>query len=142
MNYQAFTNDTLLMMHHAARGALAVDDELNKLGQEPRFRVRETLEWTKHAADLEAEMLRRGMTFDGIRWTEHQHCVTDLAVVLPKGEVCCLPESSASEPSASLKSGPAADGDVFRRGDESTGPRLVAPPPNLSPKPPDVEHPA
>ena len=35
MNYQAFTNDTLTMMYEGARGALAVDDELKKLGNEP-----------------------------------------------------------------------------------------------------------
>ena len=72
MNYQAFTNDALLMMHHGARGALAVDDELNKLGQERRFRVRETPDWVEHASGLEAEMLRRGMSFDAIRWSEDQ----------------------------------------------------------------------
>jgi hypothetical protein len=100
MNYQAFTNDSLLMMHHAARGALAVDDELNKLGKEQRFRVRETADWKKHTADLEAEMLRRGMIFDMIEWTELQHCVSDLATV-PQHEVCCSPPSA---PSSSGKS--------------------------------------
>lgn len=103
MNYQAFTNDSLLMMHHAARGALAVDDELNRLGQEPRFRVRETSDWMKHTSDLEAEMLRRGMTFDGIDWTERQQCVFDLTAV-PQHEVCCSPPD---DPSSSGKSGSA-----------------------------------
>jgi hypothetical protein len=70
MNYQAFTNDTLTMMYQGARGALAVDDALCELGKECRFRVRETPEWKKHAADLEAEMLRRGMIFDVIDWSE------------------------------------------------------------------------
>jgi hypothetical protein len=70
MNYQALTNDTLTMMYQGARGALAVDDELCELGKECRFRVRETPEWKKHAADLEAEMLRRGMIFDVIDWSE------------------------------------------------------------------------
>jgi hypothetical protein len=32
MNYQAFTNMTLILMHHGARGAVAVDDALTKLG--------------------------------------------------------------------------------------------------------------
>jgi hypothetical protein len=72
MNYQAFTNDTLLMMHHGARGALAVDDELNKLGREARFRVRQTPDWVAHASELESEMLKRGMSFDAIRWSEDQ----------------------------------------------------------------------
>ncbi len=70
MNYQAFTNDTLLMMHHGARGALAVDDELSKLGQEARFQVRQTPDWVAHASELESEMLRRGMRFDAIKWSE------------------------------------------------------------------------
>jgi hypothetical protein len=70
MNYQAFTNDSLSMMLHGIRGVLAVDDELNRLGKEPRFRVRETPDWKKHAADLEAEMHSRGMIFDAIDWSE------------------------------------------------------------------------
>jgi hypothetical protein len=69
MDYQAFTNDTLAMMYFGARGALAADDELNRLGEEARFRVRESAEWKKHATDLEAEMLRRGMVFDLIEWS-------------------------------------------------------------------------
>ena len=39
---------------------------------ETRFRVRETPEWKKHAADLEAEMIKRGMTFEVIDWSEDQ----------------------------------------------------------------------
>ena len=120
MNYQTFTNDSLLMMHHAARGALAVDDELNKIGQETRFRVRETADWIKHAADLEAEMLRRGMSFDGINWTGRQQGVADLTTV-PDHEVGCSPPG---EPSSSGKSG-SAEGDVARESDEFVGPRLV-----------------
>jgi hypothetical protein len=38
----------------------------------PRFRVRETPAWKKHAADLEAEMLKRGMLFSVIEWHEGQ----------------------------------------------------------------------
>jgi hypothetical protein len=41
MNYQAFTSDSL-MMYEGTRGALASDDALSGLGEEPRFRVRET----------------------------------------------------------------------------------------------------
>jgi hypothetical protein len=37
MNYQAFTNDSLTMMYHGVRGALAVDDALCELGKECRF---------------------------------------------------------------------------------------------------------
>ena len=72
MNYGAFTNDSLTMMYEGVRGALASDDALKARGEEPRFRVRETSDWKKHAADLEVEMLRRGMTFDTIDWSEDQ----------------------------------------------------------------------
>lgn len=69
MDYGAFTNDSLAMMYFGARGALAADDELNRLGEGARFGVRETAEWKKHTAALEAEMLRRGMVFDLIEWS-------------------------------------------------------------------------
>jgi hypothetical protein len=68
MNYQAFTNDSLTMMYEGVRGALAADDALSGLGKEPRFQVREIPDWKLHAADLEAEMLRRGMIFEVIDW--------------------------------------------------------------------------
>jgi hypothetical protein len=45
MNYQAFTNDSLTMMYEGIRGALAADEALKRQDEEPRFRVRETLEW-------------------------------------------------------------------------------------------------
>ena len=57
MNYQAFTNDSLTMLYEAIRGAMAADDALKRQGLAIRFRVRETPDWKKHAADLEAEML-------------------------------------------------------------------------------------
>ena len=60
------------MMYEAARGALATDDNLERERQEPRFRVRETPEWKKHAADLESAMLGRGMIFNVIDWHEGQ----------------------------------------------------------------------
>jgi hypothetical protein len=56
-NYQAFTNESLTMMYESIRGALAADDALKGQDRETRFRVRETPEWRKHAAALEAEML-------------------------------------------------------------------------------------
>jgi hypothetical protein len=68
MDYQAFTNDSLTMMYEAVRGALAADDALTHQGEETRFRVRETPAWKMHAADLEHEMLRRGMLFDPVDW--------------------------------------------------------------------------
>ena len=72
MNCQAFTNESLTMMYEAVRGALAADDSLEGLGEEPKFKVRDTPEWKKHAADLESEMLRRGMMFEIIDWAEGQ----------------------------------------------------------------------
>ena len=69
MDYKAFTNDSLTMICEAVRGALAADDALNVATQ---FRVRETSEWKKHAADLEQEMLKRGMLFEVIDWSEDQ----------------------------------------------------------------------
>jgi hypothetical protein len=72
MNYQAFTNESLTMMYHAVRGALAADDVLSDLGAECKFRVRETPEWKVHAAALEAEMRKRGMLFGVIDWSEDQ----------------------------------------------------------------------
>jgi len=72
MTYQAFTNDSLTMMYEGTRGALASDDALSSLGEEPRFRVREPRVEEKHAADLESEMLKRGVVFEMIDWSENQ----------------------------------------------------------------------
>jgi hypothetical protein len=72
MNYQAFTNESLTMMYESIRGALAADNALKAQGGETRFRVRETPEWKKHASELEKEMLRRGMLFEVIDWTNGQ----------------------------------------------------------------------
>jgi hypothetical protein len=72
MNYQAFTNASLTMMYEGIRGALASDDVLIGLGEESRFRVRETPDWKMHAAALEAEMLKREMFFEVIDWSEDQ----------------------------------------------------------------------
>ena len=54
------------------RGALAADDALKRQGMEARFCVRETSEWKLHAAELETEMLGRGMMFEVIDWSEDQ----------------------------------------------------------------------
>jgi hypothetical protein len=70
MNYQAFTNDSLTMMYQGARGAPAVDNALSELGKECRFRIRETPEWKIFVADLEAEILRHGMVFEVIDWSD------------------------------------------------------------------------
>jgi hypothetical protein len=70
MNYPAFTNESLTMMYEGIRGALAADDALERDHRFPVFRVRDTLEWKKHATALEAEMLQRGMSFLLIDWLE------------------------------------------------------------------------
>jgi len=72
MNYPAFTNDSLTMMYEGIRGALAADDALKRQGMAARFRVRETPDWKLHAAELETEMLGRGMMFEVIDWSEDQ----------------------------------------------------------------------
>jgi hypothetical protein len=72
MNYPAFTNDSLTMMYEGVRGALAADDALKAEGRETRFRVRETPDWKRHAAELESEMLKRGMFFAVVDWSEDQ----------------------------------------------------------------------
>jgi hypothetical protein len=59
-------------MYEGIRGAMAADDALKRQGMEIRFRVRETSEWKLHAAELETEMLRRGMMFEVIDWSEDQ----------------------------------------------------------------------
>ena len=68
MNYSALTNDSLTMMYEAVRGALAADDAVEERGEEPRFKVRDTSAWMTHVADLEAEMIKRGMIFELIAW--------------------------------------------------------------------------
>jgi hypothetical protein len=72
MNYQAFTNDSLTMMYEGIRGALAADDALKRQSMETRFRVRETPDWKLHPAELETEMLQRGMYFEVIDLSEDQ----------------------------------------------------------------------
>jgi hypothetical protein len=72
VNYKAFSGDSLLMMYESVRGALGSDDALSAAGKDARFRVRGTPEWKAHAADLEMEMLSRGMVFNLIDWTPAQ----------------------------------------------------------------------
>jgi hypothetical protein len=70
MNYSAFTNESLTMMHEGIRDALAADDAFERDNRKPIFRVRDTPDWKSHAVALEAEMLKRGMTFNLIDWLE------------------------------------------------------------------------
>jgi hypothetical protein len=74
MDYETFTNDSLTLMYQSVRGALAVDDALRELGEEPRFRIRETIGWKLHASDLEVEMRRRGRVFEIFDWSEN-NCI-------------------------------------------------------------------
>jgi hypothetical protein len=72
MDYPAFTNESLTMMYAAVRGALAADDAVERQGEDPKFKVRDTPAWKKRAADLEVEMLKRGMIFEVIDWHDGQ----------------------------------------------------------------------
>jgi hypothetical protein len=70
MDYRAFTDDSLIMMYEAVRGALFSDDAQKVAGDTPRFRIRETAAWKEHASDLETEMLRRSISFARIDWSD------------------------------------------------------------------------
>jgi hypothetical protein len=78
MDYQGFTDDSLVKMYDGVREALAADEAFGEIGGEGRFRVRKTPAWKLHAADLEAEMLRRGITFEVIDWYEADHPVEEV----------------------------------------------------------------
>src|SRR6266849_7912946 len=78
MDYQGFTDDSLIKMYEGVREALADDEAFRAIGGEGRFRVRKTPAWKLHAADLEAEMVRRGITFEVIEWYEADHPVEEM----------------------------------------------------------------
>jgi hypothetical protein len=78
MYYEGFTDDSLIKLYEGVREALAADEAFTDIGGEGRFRVRKTPAWKLHAADLEAEMLRRGMTFEVIEWYEADHPVEEM----------------------------------------------------------------
>src|ERR1700722_2489024 len=112
MKYKEFTNESLVMMHHGACGALAVDDELHRLGLEPRFKIRETPDWKKHAEYLETEMASRGMIFAMIDWCETQRVAradADQSPALSQREA----SSSPTDPAALLSKRIAA---IIKRG--------------------------
>jgi hypothetical protein len=69
MNYQVFTNESLTIMYEVVCLALAADDALERHDHAPPLRVRETSDWKQHAANLETEMLKRGMIFEAIDWS-------------------------------------------------------------------------
>jgi hypothetical protein len=72
MNYPAFTNDSLTMLYEASAGPSLRMTHFKRQGMEIRFRVRETPEWKLHAAELDTEMLQRGMYLNVIDWSEDQ----------------------------------------------------------------------
>ena len=78
MDYQGFTDDSLIKMYEGVREALADDEAFREIGGEGRFRVRKTPAWKLHAADLEAEMVRRGITFEVIEWYEADRSVEEM----------------------------------------------------------------
>jgi hypothetical protein len=78
MDYQGFTDGSLIKMYEGVREALADDEAFRELGGEGRFRVRKTPAWKLHAADLEAEMVRRGITFEVIEWYEADQPVEEM----------------------------------------------------------------
>jgi hypothetical protein len=78
MDYTGFTDDSLVKMYEGVREALAADEAFGEIGGEGRFRVRKTPAWKLHAADLEAEMLRRGITFEVIEWYEADPSVEEV----------------------------------------------------------------
>jgi hypothetical protein len=111
MDYQGFTNDSLVKMYDGVREALAADEAFGEFGGEGRFRVRQTPGWKLHAADLEAEMIRRGITFEVIDWYDADHAVDEMhapSAVPERAEMHqppAMPEQSPShvEPSTSQK---------------------------------------
>ena len=72
MDYRELTNDSLTMLYESVRAALVSDNAQKAAGDKPRFRIRETQAWREHAGNLEIEMLKRGMSFEIIDWSEDQ----------------------------------------------------------------------
>jgi hypothetical protein len=50
MSYQAFTNDSLTMMYEGIRGALAADDGLSGLGEDPHIESRHSAKGNNRSA--------------------------------------------------------------------------------------------
>jgi hypothetical protein len=70
LNYQAFTNDSLTMMYEGLRGALMI--RLRRREGKPDFASARRPDWKQPAANLDSEMLKRGMFFEVIDWSEDQ----------------------------------------------------------------------
>ncbi len=69
MNYQTFKNDSVTMLYENIRATVAADAARKMDGKEIHFRVRETSDLKRRANVLEAEMIRRGITFEAIDWS-------------------------------------------------------------------------
>jgi hypothetical protein len=100
MDYQGFTDDSLVKMYEGVGEALAADEALRQLGQEGRFRVRKTPAWKLHAADLEAEMVRRGISFEVIDWYQADPPVEEMRAP------SAVPEEMQGPPAAPEQSPP------------------------------------
>ena len=70
MNYGAFTNDSLTTMYEVVRGALDADDTLKARGEEIRFGSAKRLSGRSSRSGM--EMIRRGMIFEVINWSQGQ----------------------------------------------------------------------
>jgi hypothetical protein len=105
MDYQGFTDDSLIKMYEGVREALAADEALREFGGEGRFRVRKTPAWKLHAADLEAEMLRRGISFEVIEWYEADHSVEEMHApsAVPEHDEMHGPSTAKEQSSAQVE---------------------------------------
>jgi hypothetical protein len=105
MDYQGFTDDSLTKLYEGVREALAADEALREFGGEGRFRVRKTPAWKLHAADLEAEMLRRGMTFEIIEWYEADHPFEEMHApsAVPEHEEMHAPSATSQRSPANIE---------------------------------------
>jgi hypothetical protein len=105
MDYQGFTDDSLIKMYEGVREALAADEALREFGGEGRFRVRKTPAWKLHAADLEAEMLRRGISFEVIEWYEADHSVEEMHApsAVPEHEEMHVPSTVREQSSPQVE---------------------------------------
>jgi hypothetical protein len=70
MNYAAFTNDSLTMMYEAVRVRWRPTTPSSVRARKPGSAF--ARQPSGHAGELESEMLKRGMLFDVVDWSEDQ----------------------------------------------------------------------
>lgn len=68
MNYAAFTDKALQLMHDAVHRAIAADAVANKRGEPSPCETKQTRDWHDHAKALEQEMVRRNVPFIPVRF--------------------------------------------------------------------------